>query len=257
MVEPQVFSTTDKEIPKYTFHWWTGDLPELESPIQTIVMEKDITATAYYFDVNVPETMVSRPCLDKERGVYNPLVNMEVAPTKYNGLAGGTYGNARGRHHRGLDLSAEVGTPIFAMINGEISSWPFVIEQPDRIGTEGKYPPGYLGDDDGAGNRFYIEGKLDGKSVKIGYWHLQANCPVAINPRTGQTYKAGDKVYAGDLIGYTGKTGNAYNTFRNHLHLYCSINNIEADPEEIINGKLDWQNNRLYNPQIIEIKCND
>ncbi len=237
----------------YTFHWWTGDLPEISNPIQTIVMDKDISATAYYFEVNIPE-IINHPCFDKERGIYNPLVNMEVAPTKYNGVAGGTYGTARGRFHKGLDLYAEVGTPVFAMIDG-IIAWPYVTSQPDRINKY--YPDSYVGDKNDAGNRIYIVGNYDDNSVKIGYWHLQEGTPVAKNPRTGQPYKPGDKVYAGDLIGYTGRTGNANKTFKNHLHLFCSIDNKIENPELIINGKLDRQNNVLQSPQIIDVECDN
>ncbi len=224
-----------------------------------------MSGIAYYFDYNPvtkEPTDIKRPCYNKARNLFNPLATMEIAPTKYSGLKGGTFGNTRGREHKGLDLAAEIGTPIFAMIDGVISEKPYVTEQPNRIGKSGNYPMDYIGDKNGAGNRIYIEGTTtDGKVLKIGYWHLQAGNPVAINPRIGEKYKPGDKVYAGDLIGYTGKSGNANQTFKDHLHLYCTVNGQLTNPEEIINDKVNWQNQGnqkiLLDSLIRNIICND
>ena len=42
---------------------------------------------------------------------------------------------------------------------------------------------------------------------------------MAVNPRTGTTFKPGDEVFAGEIVGYTGRTGNAYDVDYPHLHL--------------------------------------
>lgn len=79
----------------------------------------------------------------------------------------------------------------------------------------------------------------------IGHWHLQGGRPVAENPRTGKPYAPGDIVYRGELIAYSGRTGNAYNVPEPHLHLSFKIKNaygkyVNSNPEELINGKVNW-----------------
>ena len=62
-----------------------------------------------------------------------------------------------------IDLYAEPGTPLYAMCDGTISrSERYVTEQPVRD-KDGNYPPGYSGDDNDAGNRFTLEGIVNGK----------------------------------------------------------------------------------------------
>lgn len=71
--------------------------------------------------------------------------------------------------------------------------------------------------------------------------HLQAGTPMAKNPRTGKAFAPGDIVYAGELIGYTGRTGNAYNVDFYHLHLGVWKEGVGfINPEGFINGTLQW-----------------
>lgn len=103
--------------------------------------------------------------------------------------------NHQAKKHNGIDLAGPVGTPVYAMFDGEIGP-KYITGQPDKIGN--KYPDGYTGDKDPAGNRIYIESTIKGKSVMIGYMHLRAGNPVAINPRTGRLFAPGDQVCQGD-----------------------------------------------------------
>lgn len=88
---------------------------------------------------------------------------------------------------------AEEGTPIYSMMDGVISHINYVTSQPNRD-KDGKYPSEYRGDRYDAGNRVYIESSRNGQDVMIGYWHLQAATPIAVNPRTGEIFKPGDAI---------------------------------------------------------------
>lgn len=162
-----------------------------------------------------------------------------------------------------MDLYAEEGTPVYAMIDGEIASDVYVIEQPDRVDDE--YPVGYKGNTNDAGNSVYVKGRHNGYDVKVGYWHLRSGTPVAINPRTGDVFKPGDAIYKGELLGYTGRTGNAYNVTNKHLHLVYKVKNsngvyVFANPEKIINGSVNWKDGdpsskKIIGGKIVGVEC--
>lgn len=232
------------------FDRWTGDFNG-RGEILEFLVNRDVTSTAYFApkigDPVDPYDPVNRPCFSKATKVGNPLNNMSIASPGWSGLRGGTFGYVRNggeRFHNGLDLFAEEGTPVYAMIDGVISNSNYTINQPDKKAED--YPNGYRGDKNSAGNRVYVEGRYDGQDVIIGYCHLQAGTPVAINPRTGKMFKPGDAIYRGELLGYTGRTGNAYNVTNKHLHLLYKVKNsngvyVFANPEKIINGSVDWK----------------
>lgn len=222
----------------FVFDRWTGDFKNKAAEV-VITVDKDIESTAYFAN---PLEVVKRPCWDKETGKANPLVEMELAPTDKEDkqILGATFGMtrfSRTRKHSGLDLYAEPGTPIYSMFDGVVAL-PYVTEQPTR-NDNGEYPLNYIGDDNPAGNRIYIQSSVNGEKIAVGYWHLMEGTPVAINPRTGRPFKVGDTVYQGELIAYTGITGNAYDVPNPHLHL--SVKNssgVFVNPEDYINGKV-------------------
>lgn len=251
------------------FDRWTGDFGGRGEVLEFLV-NKDVTSTAYFAsmtgDFNDPLDPANRPCFSKATKVGNPLNNMSIASPGWSGLRGGTFGYVRNggeRFHNGLDLFAEEGTPIYAMIDGEISSYRYVVEQPnrDKIG----YPSEYKGNKSDTGNRVYIKGQNNNRDVMVGYWHLQAGTPVAINPRTGEAFKPGDVIYRGELLGYTGRTGNAYDVTNKHLHLVYMVKNssggyVFANPEDIINGSVNWKDGdpstkRIIGGKIIGVEC--
>ncbi|MCI1640309.1 MAG: peptidoglycan DD-metalloendopeptidase family protein [Bacteroidales bacterium] len=247
------------------FDRWTGDFNGKDFNV-TLKVEQSISATAYFINISYT-TGVLRPCFSLLRGVGNPLVNMTIASPGWTGWKGGTYGYVRyDKHgnkkmHNGLDLSANVGTEVYAMIDGVIGG-QYVTEQPDKNTRD--YPDGYKGDVNGAGNRINIIGHIHGSTVQIGYWHLMAGNPVAINPRTGSPYKKGDRVFRGEVVAYTGRTGNAYNVKEKHLHLaYYKISSNgtrrSANPEELINGSVNWNDNhsKVLTPDIKGIICDE
>lgn len=251
------------------FDRWTGDFGGRGEVLEFLV-NKDVTSTAYFAsmtgDFNDPLDPANRPCFSKATKVGNPLNNMSIASPGWSGLRGGTFGYVRNggtKFHSGLDLYAEEGTPVYAMIDGEIASDVYVIEQPDRVDDE--YPVGYKGNTNDAGNSVYVKGRHNGYDVKVGYWHLRSGTPVAINPRTGDVFKPGDAIYKGELLGYTGRTGNAYNVTNKHLHLVYKVKNSNgvymfANPEKIINGSVNWKDGDpstkiIIGGKIVGVEC--
>lgn len=251
------------------FDRWTGDFGGRGEVLEFLV-NKDVTSTAYFASMtggcNDPLDPVNRPCFSKATKVGNPLNNMSIASPGWSGLRGGTFGYVRNggtKFHSGLDLYAEEGTPVYAMIDGEIASDVYVIEQPDRVDDE--YPVGYKGNTNDAGNSVYVKGRHNGYDVKVGYWHLRSGTPVAINPRTGDVFKPGDAIYKGELLGYTGRTGNAYNVTNKHLHLVYKVKNsngvyVFANPEKIINGSVNWKDGDpstkiIIGGKIVGVEC--
>lgn len=198
-----------------------------------------------------------KPCESKDGKRSNPLVVMALAPTSGDKYSAGRYGYTRpnGRFHNGIDLHAEVGTPVYAMMDGIVTR--VVSSQPDRnekYPTKKKLPPSYLSDPnndtDDAGNRITIKSEFDGDVVLHSYWHLQAGSPIAINPSTQKPYKVGDKVLKGTIIGYTGITGNAYKVPNPHLHLNMRKNGKNCNPEEFLNAT-------VKNQSKIETPCDE
>lgn len=247
----------------YVFDRWVGDLWG-EKDYVYINVTSDIEATAYFH--HLLATGPFRPCYDALKDVYNPLVEMSIAPTGrlVTNFRGSTFGLTRykgTKEHNGLDLYAEEGTPIYASYDGVISKTQrYVTCQPNRDAITGELPLDYSGDDNDAGNRFSIDYEKNGNTITFAYWHLQAGMPIAVNPRTGDVFKPGDKVFAGEIIGYTGRTGNAYNVAFKHLHLGVKLNGDWVDPADYINGELQWNNESktdISETEIINIKCND
>lgn len=191
------------------------------------------------------------------------MKQMRIARTSSGRLIGGTYGwtrfrDGKKRFHSGLDLYAEPGTEIYAMIDGVIGG-PYETGQLTRMEND-NYPPGYSGDKNDAGNRINLIGEINGGKVMIGYWHLQERTPFAINPRTGRPYAPGDIVYRGELIAYSGRTGNANDVPEPHLHLSFKIKNaygkyVNSNPEELINGKVNWSYGNVLDEWIKNIIC--
>ena len=143
------------------------------------------------------------------------------------------------------------------MYDGKISSRKYVVSQPNKDKKE--WPEDYSGDRQEAGNRFIIESQFDGDTYYFLYWHMQAGTPVAVNPRTGKPFSPGDVVYAGEVVGYTGRTGNAYNVPFHHLHLGVQNSScIDVNPELFINGELQWEDasrKKILNREVINKRC--
>ena len=189
------------------------------------------------------------PCYSSVTGIFNPLMFMELAPPSSWNIAGATFGYTRQyadgteKFHQGIDLYAEIGTPIYAMADGEVIS--IVTTQPNKI--DGAYPPEYQGDRNGAGNRIKIKSVINGQIVYFSYWHLQASNPVGTD-RNGNTLRKESYVYAGDIIGYTGITGNAN---ENVPHLHLGVQNSDANwinPTTYLNATVSTTSTTITTP---------
>jgi hypothetical protein len=237
------------------FGRWTGAFVGEKRPYFPWKVTHDITSTAWYED--------SGPCMDLDRGVANPLQRMSVAATGSGSYVNGTYKALRGwyedgtpRYHWGIDLYAKVGTPVYSMYSGAI------------LRTETDHPDRY--EEKSYGNVIVTENQVKGsdRKVYLQYSHLRYGTPVAVNPRTGKPFAKGDPVFAGDLIGYTGKSGNAYNDTdvpNKHLDLMAAFE-VDAstgklkksaltDPAPFLNGTLDKDHLQRKQGRIDGIRC--
>jgi murein DD-endopeptidase MepM/ murein hydrolase activator NlpD len=97
------------------------------------------------------------------------------------------------RNHNGVDWAAPTGTPISAAMDGTVD---------------------YAGPGGGYGNVIYV-GHAGG--VQTRYAHMSKYGP----------FKKGDRVKAGDIIGYVGTTGRSTGP---HLHFELLVNGTPVDP---------------------------
>ena len=219
------------------FNYWTGDL-EREGAQVTLQVEKDISSVAYFSYVGEEQT---RPCVDVEKGLANMCKEMSIAPTE-RGYRGGTYGITRQyrdgspKMHKGIDIYAERGTPIYCQYTGT------VYEVRDSFSDD-------VTVDNSHGNRIIIQ---SGTRLFF-YCHLQGEGKaIGYNYREGRKFKKGDKVYPGEIIGYAGSTGNAKKAFSPHVHFEGHDNWTVVDPSAYINGKINADTG-----EITEIKCDE
>jgi hypothetical protein len=120
------------------------------------------------------------------------------------------------------------------------------------------------------GNVIVTEHEVKGcdRKVYLQYSHLQYGSPVAVNPRTGKPFEKGDAVWAGDLIGYTGRTGNAYDNAdvpNKHLDLMAAFEidtvtgklkrSAITDPAPFLNGIINMANLQRKQGRIDSIRC--
>lgn len=211
---------------------WTGDFAWSKSSRFSHKVTGDLVATAYF--------EAEKPYMDNSKHIANPLLGMRIAASNvsmakadaddsiYANYYGGTFGETRTdlagnpKRHDGLDLYAEVGTPVYAAFSGT------VMKAECRYGSEHV--------SNSYGNELRISTTEKGKVIVYQYAHLQGGTPFAVNPRTGQPFKVDDKVFQGDLIGYSGRSGNATDVPNPHLHFGVMAGGKWVDPKPYING---------------------
>ena len=231
-----------------SFSYWTGDFYEIKYNMPFLIkVNGDIDATAY-FDVQ-------KPCSDEARRITNPLINMSIAASSsWGNYKGGTYGNTRKKEdgtikwHDGIDLEAPIGTPVYAVYSG------FVTKVIQNVPDEGNQS--------GFGNEILITSERDDNTdLILRYAHLRSGDAIAVNPRTGVPFKNGDRVNRGDIIGYTGRSGNAYDVPYKHLHLGVQIRDCNGvvtseNPANYINGTINVETINNTHGIIDNILCN-
>jgi murein DD-endopeptidase MepM/ murein hydrolase activator NlpD len=112
----------------------------------------------------------------------------------------GEFGAPRdgGRVHKGFDVTARCGTPLAAAVTGTI--------------VKRAYDPRLDGN-------FIV---LRGLGERRKYWYAHMAHP--------STFRKGDLVHVGQIIGYVGKTGNA-RTVGCHLHFEIHVSGRPVNPE--------------------------
>lgn len=105
--------------------------------------------------------------------------------------------------HEGIDVEAELGTPLYAIEDGTILK-----AAPDSKGVH-----------TGGGHMVFID---HGNGMQSRYMHLSA-----------YTVKTGDQVKAGDVIGFSGDSGDATKAL---LHYELRVDDVPVDPTFILEG---------------------
>ena len=127
--------------------------------------------------------------------------------------------------HYGTDIGVSIGTQVWAAASGKV-----IIASTVTTDPSGPYTSTGVKDHSftprtnyGYGNYVVIDNGLDSKGRRIYtyYAHLSS---VAVSP--GQT------VAQGQIIGYSGNTGNSYGA---HLHFEVKINGVSVDPMSYFN----------------------
>lgn len=144
---------------------------------------------------------IAQPLYIDTSSFYLPFKQLEngyVCPIQVPGELLAAFSQARSDYdHQGIDIRAAEGTPIFAIADGVIT----------------KAAPDSKGVDQGGGHMIFVD---YGNGVEGRYMHL-----------SGYGVQAGDRVRAGQVIGFTGSTGDSTTP---HLHFEYYINGILQDP---------------------------
>ena len=136
------------------------------------------------------------PLTDGGVNWYHPPLKGKLHITSGFGKRRNPFGKKESEHHNGLDLSAKAGTPIYAMLPGEVA---------------------HIGYDSRSGN--YI--KLRHGNFTVSYCHLirKPNIPI------------GSKVFPGQPVANVGSTGRSTGP---HLHITLKRNDRIIDASIII-----------------------
>ena len=159
-------------------------------------------------DNEFSQLFASWKSLDSGTGVPMPTLRTTVAVPSRSPLAQMTLTSGYGmrthpvlggrRNHKGVDLAAPSGTPVYAPADG-------VIARADWFSSYGNY--------------VQIE---HGGELQTRYGHL-----------SGFAVHSGDRVKKGDLIGYVGSTGRSTGP---HLHYEVRVAGESVDPTPYLTG---------------------
>ena len=195
-------------------------------PVEYVSLNPIISLTAHFHNIN--------PCADEENDRRDPLMKMKIqASGKYaDNIEGGTFGwtrNGGTTEHKGMDFACPIGTPVFATHSGTVSNirtgfsndetWD---QYQDRTGVGNSFRRIF-----NCGNIVDITCWTNGGTYIMKYWHLTS---------VEETLWIGKEVEAGDIIGYSGKSGNATSEDCGgpHLHYQVNYNGKPIDPRPFI-----------------------
>lgn len=137
------------------------------------------------------------PVTDNAVNWYHPPLKGKLHISSKFGNRRNPFGKKASEHHNGIDLSAKAGTPIYAMLPGEVS---------------------HIGYDSRSGN--YI--KLRHGNFIVSYCHLIRKPGIPV----------GSKVFPGQTVAHVGSTGRSAGP---HLHITLKRNGRVIDPAILLN----------------------
>lgn len=140
----------------------------------------------------------SLPVTDKIIEWYHPPLKGKLHITSKFGQRRNPFGKKSSEFHSGIDLSAKAGTPIYAMMAGEVA---------------------HIGYDSRSGN--YI--KLRHGNFTVSYCHLIRKPTIPI----------GSKVFPGQPVAHVGSTGRSTGP---HLHITLKRNGRVIDPAILLSN---------------------
>lgn len=148
---------------------------------------------------------------------YTYIPGFLVSPLQVKGELLAPFNQTRsGYTHQGIDIRAAEGTPVFAIADGVVT----------------KAAPDSKGVNRGGGHMIFVD---FGQGTEGRYMHLSA-----------YAVQTGDRVKQGQVIGFTGNTGNSTTP---HLHFEYRVNQVPLDPAFIFeaSGMIEGQAvNSLY-----------
>lgn len=137
------------------------------------------------------------PVTDNAVNWYHPPLKGKLHISSKFGHRRNPFGAKASEHHNGIDLSAKAGTPIYAMLPGEVA---------------------HIGYDSRSGN--YI--KLRHGNFTVSYCHLIRKPKISV----------GSKIFPGQTVAHVGSTGRSTGP---HLHITLKRNGRVIDPAILLN----------------------
>lgn len=160
--------------------------------------------------------------------------NPTIAPSNKTNIQGGRWGLTRRNEygkpkpHWGLDIYAIPNTPIYAAYSGTVTR--VVANLPTTYKAEKSF-----------GNFVEITFNLsDGSTIVMLYGHL--------NSVDAALLGSNPHIEAGQLIGLSGRTGNAQDVPFPHVHIGMTKDGIKVNPEPYIATKFDSAGKPIGNP---------
>ena len=215
----------------------------LHVPIRAIT--NAVGLKIYYFGNNLPFVATSaeldyptaRHILDSALTKIKLGYNALAWPVPSSSGLSSSFGDGRG--HKAIDITAEKGTKVIAAASGVITEV--------FTGCTHDYPKSEACCGGGYGNYVVIAhtDKINGQTAQTRYSHLT---------KTDAT--TGQRVKAGDIVGYVGCTGRSTG---DHLDFELSLDGVKTDPAQYISVPddiYDSGNNGLYTkPYIDKLKA--
>ena len=173
----------------------------------------------------------------------DPVKNLSIASTSNGAPITGMYGCNRVSYdtinwcapdlifHHGVDVAAPLNSPVFAMFSGTV------------IALVKTVPVNQYGSSGALGNFVMIRHTYsDNSTLDITYGHLNS---VSVTLNTIVT--------TGQLIGYSGKTGNAYNVANPHVHIKAQRNGVTINPAPLFGSSVS-NDGTTVSPCSLEVK---